>query len=112
MPDTLKQVACQKIDAQLLACGWAKHWPSRIVRSQIEIKVKPTAGAYKITQPQVAGMVIPIPPLAEQTRTVMEVDRWLRVVEGLESVVSANLQRAVCLRQCILQKAFTGNFLA
>jgi hypothetical protein len=30
------------------------------------------------------------------------------VVEELESVVSANLQRATRLRQSILQKAFTG----
>lgn len=33
---------------------------------------------------------------------------WLSVVEGLESVVSAHLQRAAHLRQSILQKAFTG----
>ena len=32
----------------------------------------------------------------------------LSVVEELEAVVSANLQRATRLRQSILQKAFTG----
>jgi hypothetical protein len=47
-------------------------------------------------------------PLAEQTRIVAEVERRLSVVEELESVVSANLQRASRLRQSILQKAFTG----
>lgn len=50
-----------------------------------------------------------LPPLAEQTRIVAEVERRLSVVEELESVVNANLQRATRLRQCILQKAFTGN---
>ena len=49
-----------------------------------------------------------ITPLAEQTRIVAEVERRLSVVEELESVVSANLQRATRLRQSILQKAFTG----
>jgi hypothetical protein len=34
--------------------------------------------------------------------------RRLSVVEELESVVSANLQRASRLRQSILQKAFSG----
>lgn len=53
-------------------------------------------------------MPIKLPPLAEQTRIVAEVERRLSVVEELESVVSANLQRAVRLRQSILQKAFTG----
>jgi type I restriction-modification system DNA methylase subunit len=37
-----------------------------------------------------------------------EVERWLSLVEELESVVTANLQRATRLRQSILQKAFTG----
>ena len=51
---------------------------------------------------------VPLPPLAAQTRIVAEVERRLRMVEELESVVTANLQRATRLRQSILQKAFTG----
>jgi type I restriction-modification system DNA methylase subunit len=47
----------------------------------------------------------------EQTRIVAEVERRLSVVEELESVVTANLQRAVRLRQSILQKAFTGELV-
>ncbi len=47
----------------------------------------------------------------EQTRIVAEVERRLSVVEELESVVSANLQRSVRLRQSILQKAFTGELI-
>jgi type I restriction enzyme S subunit len=53
----------------------------------------------------------PLPPLAEQTRIVAEVERRLSVVEELESVVTADLQRATRLRQSILQRAFTGNLL-
>jgi type I restriction enzyme S subunit len=55
-----------------------------------------------------AKLGIPLPPQAEQTRIVAEVERRLNVVEELESVVTANLQRATRLRQSILQKAFTG----
>ena len=54
------------------------------------------------------GLPVPIPPPTEQTRIVEEVERRLSVVEELESVVTANLQRATRLRQSILQKAFTG----
>jgi hypothetical protein len=39
---------------------------------------------------------------------VAEVERRLSMVEELEAVVFANMQRAVRLRQSILQNAFTG----
>jgi type I restriction enzyme S subunit len=55
---------------------------------------------------------VPLPPLAEQTRIVAEVERRLSVVEELESVVTANLQRAARLRHSILQKAFSGGLVS
>jgi type I restriction enzyme S subunit len=47
----------------------------------------------------------------QQRRIVAEVERRFSVVEELESVVSANLQRATRLRQSILPKAFTGELV-
>ena len=47
-------------------------------------------------------------PAAGQTRIVAAVERRLSVVEELEAVVAANLQRATRLRQSILRKAFVG----
>lgn len=47
-----------------------------------------------------------------KTSTNVREEGWgLSVVEELESVVSANLQRATRLRQSILQKAFTGELV-
>jgi type I restriction enzyme S subunit len=54
------------------------------------------------------SLPIALPPLAEQTRIVAEVERRLSVVEELEAVVFSNLQRATRFRQSILQNAFTG----
>ncbi len=54
---------------------------------------------------------VPVPPLAEQQRIIAEVERRLSVVEGLEAVVNANLQRATRLRQAILQRGFEGKLL-
>jgi type I restriction enzyme S subunit len=105
-PDTMIRL---RLAHAIRTSGWVRRlWPSRLIRSQIETRVKTTAGIYKIAQPQVEGMAIPLPPLAEQTRIVAEVERRLSVVAELESVVTANLQRATRLRQAILQKAFTG----
>ncbi len=90
--------------------GWIRTlWPSRIIRLQIEAQVKTTAGIYKIAQPQVARMVVPLPPLLEQARIVAEVERRFSVVEELEATVSASLLRATRLRQAVLRKGFTGN---
>jgi type I restriction enzyme S subunit len=105
-PDTMIRL---RLADDLQRSGWIRAiWPSHIVRSQIEARVKTTAGIYKIAQPQVEGMIIPLPPLPEQLRIVAEVERRLSVVEELESVVTANLQRARRLQQSILYKAFTG----
>lgn len=51
---------------------------------------------------------MPIPPISDQQRIVAEVERRLTVIEELEVVTSIELQRAIRLRQSILQKAFTG----
>ncbi|MGN6555188.1 MAG: restriction endonuclease subunit S [Verrucomicrobiota bacterium] len=65
----------------------------------------------QVNNKDILPLAMPLPPLAEQTRIVAEVERRLSVVEELESVVSANLQRASRLRQSILQKAFTGGLI-
>jgi type I restriction enzyme S subunit len=55
-----------------------------------------------------ASLDVPLPPLAEQSRIVAEVERRLSVVEELETVLNANLQRATRLRQAILNHAFSS----
>ena len=56
---------------------------------------------------QLANFAFPLPPLAEQERIVAEVERRLSVVEQLEAVVTANLQRGTRLRESVLQSAFS-----
>jgi type I restriction enzyme, S subunit len=72
---------------------------------------KHTTNLASISMSKLKGLPVPIPPLAEQTRIVAEVERRLSVVEELEGAVNANLQRATRLRQSILQRAFEGNLL-
>lgn len=71
-----------------------------------EMKTGISDSGVNLTQKRFGELIIPLPQLAEQTRIVAEVERRLSVVEELESVVSANLQRASRLRQSILQGAF------
>ncbi len=70
-----------------------------------------TTGSAQPTLPLKAlrSLVISLPPLAEQTQIVAEVERRLSVVEEFKTVVAANLQRATRLRQSILRKAFSNS---
>ncbi|MFZ4394890.1 MAG: restriction endonuclease subunit S [Kiritimatiellia bacterium] len=68
-------------------------------------------GRPRLNLGEIKSIILPIPPLAEQTRIVAEVERRLSVVEELEATVSANLQRATRLRQAVLQRAFTGELV-
>ena len=77
-------------------------------RRRMELVKKATTNVAAVYQKDLLPLAIALPPLAEQTRIVAEVERRLSVVAELESVVTANLQRAVRLRQSILRKAFTG----
>lgn len=63
-------------------------WPGRLVRQQIEARVKTTAGIYKIAQPQLASVTVPFPLLAEQHRIVAEVDRRLSLVREVKAEVA------------------------
>jgi len=64
-----------------------------------------------IGQDRIRKISIALPPIREQQRIVAEVERRLSVVDELEVVVNANLQRAIRLRQSILQRAFEGTLL-
>jgi type I restriction enzyme S subunit len=106
-PDTMMRIRF----AEVANVGPWFHalWSTRLVRRQIEKRVKTTAGIYKMAQPELASITIPLPPLAEQLRIVAEVDRRLSLVRGVESEVDANLKRAQSLRQSVLSKTFLGN---
>ncbi len=108
-PDTMIRL---RFLSSVSSTNWVPTiWPSALVRRQIQLRVKTTAGIWKIAQPQVASIVVPLPPLAEQQRIVAEVERRLSIIEELETLVAANLKRAERLRQSILKRAFEGKIV-
>lgn len=67
-----------------------------------------TTNIAHLTAEKFIEIEFPLPPLTEQKRIVVEVERRLSVIDELESDVTANLARATRLRQSILQQAFSG----
>ena len=51
---------------------------------------------------------VPLPPIEDQMRITLEVDRRLSLIREVESQVDTNLKRTKRLRQSILAQAFSG----
>ncbi len=65
-----------------------------------------TTNIAHLTAEKFVEIEFPLPPLAEQTRIVAEVERRLSVIDELETLVATNLARATRLRQAVLKQAF------
>lgn len=77
-----------------------------------KLKTGISDSGVNLTQKRFGELLVPLPHLAEQTQISAEVERRLSVIEELEAMVAANLQRATRLRLSILQKAFSGDMLS
>jgi type I restriction enzyme S subunit len=111
IPDSLSDANCSDLVLVQRPLGFVPQYGAYYMNSLAKRHVaagKVGVALIHFNTKSVAALAVPLPPLAEQTRIVAEVERRLSVVEELEAVVSANLQRATRLRQSILQKAFTG----
>ena len=89
--------------------SWVLYWlRSDFGRHEIErLATGNQESMRNIGQARIRQIRFKVPPLAEQTRIIAEVERRLSVVDELESVVKASLQRATRLRQSTLQNTFT-----
>lgn len=108
-PDTMIRL---RIAVSMGTSRWISTiWPAKLIRRQIEKKVKTTAGIWKISQPELGSILLPVPPEVEQHQIVAEVERRLSVIDELEATVEADLTRADRLRQSVLGDAFSGKLV-
>jgi type I restriction enzyme S subunit len=68
-------------------------------------------GRPNLNAPTLDMLPISLPPLAEQTRIVNEIESRLSVVYAIESTIKSNLARSNRLRQSILKRAFSGQLV-
>jgi len=111
IPPTLKEANCSDLVLIQRPLGFIPQYGAYYMNSLAKRHVEAGKVGVALTHfntKSVAALAVPLPPLSEQRRIVAEVERRLSVVEELETIVSANLQRATRLRQSILQRAFSG----
>lgn len=64
-------------------------WNSPLVRTQVELKARTTAGIYKVSQDDLRDVSLPIPPFEEQCRVVRRVAELSALCDDLESQLTA-----------------------
>jgi type I restriction enzyme S subunit len=109
---SIKNIGLFKANQKFILSRYLRYWfMSPQFNQWLESKQKGTTQKF-VPLGLLRAFVVALPPLAEQTRIVEEVERRLSVVEELESLVTTNLQRGTRLRQSILQKAFEGKLMS
>ncbi|MHA1880715.1 MAG: restriction endonuclease subunit S, partial [Candidatus Heimdallarchaeota archaeon] len=80
-------------------------------RNEAQRNMTGSAGQLRVPTNYIRQTLLPLPPLAEQHRIVVEVERRLSLSDKMETTIAESLQKAESLRQSILKKAFEGKLL-
>jgi hypothetical protein len=90
------------------------QWISRILVlaqvSKAELRVV-TAGIWKISQRDLVGFTIPVPPIEEQYELVARIDELFTLADQVEARYAKAKQYVDNLKQAILAKAFLGELV-
>ena len=78
---------------------------------KMKSQAKATAGQFNLTLEICRNIEIPLPPMKEQQKIVLEIESKLSVCDSIEQTVGIALQQAEAMRQSILKKAFEGRLI-
>jgi restriction endonuclease S subunit/energy-coupling factor transporter ATP-binding protein EcfA2 len=91
---------------------WVLSWllsPSG--REHIEKVASSTTGLYTLSISKVGDLPVPLPPVAEQTEIVLQIERRLVAAQRLDSTLSRQLERTRTTRQLLLRQGFAGQLV-
>jgi type I restriction enzyme, S subunit len=83
-------------------------WNSSATREVIEEKAKTTSGIWKVNQGHISSTEIPVPPLPEQYRIVLELNALTGHVNALKKLQAQTAAEISTLVPSILDKALSG----
>ncbi|MFI5854480.1 restriction endonuclease subunit S [Streptomyces parvulus] len=105
-PDTMIRV---RVPVEYMSPRFfTRLWASPLVREQVEAAARTTAGIYKVSQPAVRELRIPVPPTAEQHRIAAALDTRMARLDEIEAKLSAVLNHLDVLQNSTMAAAATG----
>lgn len=108
-PDTMIRI---RPDKEQLLPDYLKYiWAAPAVRRQIEQSAKTTAGIWKVSQPDLERVALPLPSIEDQAEIVRLVDGLLRLANGIEVRLAAVVTQVKRLEPLTLSKAFRGDLV-
>lgn len=90
---------------------FVSYWFSTEAQDYFNRHSQQVVGMASISQPQIAGFSIPLPPTEEQDMIVDKVEMCLSNTNMLEQTLDDNIRFADQLRQSILKDAFAGKLV-
>ena len=88
---------------------WVLGWlMSSSGRNYIRNVASSTSGLYTLSVGKVGGLPVPLPPVAEQQKIILEVERRLSFFDQVDAHMSENTKRSERLRSSILAAAFSA----
>ena len=86
-------------------------WGARAIRRQIEAAAKTTAGIWKVSQPDLEGVMIPLPSLELQAASTKRIQALMDLAGHIERRHAASTRYARRLTPLTLAKAFRGELV-
>ncbi|MCG9762369.1 MULTISPECIES: restriction endonuclease subunit S [Vibrio harveyi group] len=105
-PDTMIRIRLDK--NKISSSFFLLAWSSQVVREQIQLSAKTTAGIWKVSQKDLSTISVPYFSISEQTEIVRRVEKLFAGADATEQQVNQALERVNNLTQSILAKAFRG----
>jgi type I restriction enzyme S subunit len=94
------------------AASWfALAWHGPTVRAQLLKVAASSAGQHNVSLTAASSFAIPLPPSAEQSRILAELDRLESAAAAVDEQIAKDVQRSKRLKHAILKWAFEGRLV-
>ena len=108
-PDTMIRL---RVVESVVSPAWVDLvWDSHVVRSHLERRARTSAGIYKIAQPDIVTVAVPVPNLKEQEQIRQLFAQQQEQVVAMELAVETGIKQSTAQRQNILRAAFSGQLV-